>query len=118
MVSLHCASKTPSRRETDMHDLRVSVPLWLSVDAAEGRGMPHLYARHAAEPYKLLLLQVLRGRIVARVDGVFQEVVLVVGPELAHIRIGLDDGVDIFPVLLLDFADVNVSDDVPKLVAS
>src|SRR4029077_17288645 len=63
-----------------------------------------------------LLLQVLRGWIVARVDWVFQEVVLVVGPELAHIRIGLDDGVDIFPVFFLDFADVNVSDDVPKLV--
>src|SRR6476620_3187595 len=49
-----------------------------------------------------LLLEILRRRIVAPVDRVLQELVLVVGPELANVRIGLDDGVDVLAVLLLD----------------
>src|SRR6185437_2580460 len=49
-----------------------------------------------------LWLQVLGGRIIARVDGVLQEGGFVVGPELADIRIGLDDRVDQPSVRLAD----------------
>src|SRR6266545_6452546 len=63
-----------------------------------------------------LLLEVLRRRVVARIDRVLQELVLFIGPELAHIGIGLDHRVDIAPVLLLDLADIDVADDVAELV--
>src|SRR5262245_23523138 len=42
---------------------------------------------------RFLILKVLRGRVVTRVDRVRQECLFVVGPELAHARIGLDDRV-------------------------
>src|SRR5262249_29636671 len=47
-----------------------------------------------------LLLEVLCRRVVARIDRVLQEFVLVVGPELADVGIGLDHRVDVAPVLL------------------
>jgi len=37
--------------------------------------------------------ELLRRRPVARIDGALEEFVRPVGPELAHRRIGLDDGV-------------------------
>src|SRR5262249_24380861 len=63
-----------------------------------------------------LLLEVLGRRVVARIDRVLQEFVLVVGPELADVGIGLDHRVDVAPVLLLDLADIDVTDDVAELV--
>src|SRR4051812_5776377 len=58
------------------------------------------------------LLEILRRRVVARINRVLQELVLLVGPELADVGIGLDDSVHVLAVLLLDLADVDVADDV------
>src|SRR5581483_11394052 len=63
-------------------------------------------------------LEVLRRRPVARVHRVLQELVGVVGPELAHVRIGLDHRVDQPPLLARHLADVDVADDVAVLVES
>src|SRR6266508_3835341 len=63
-----------------------------------------------------LLLEVLRRRVVARIDRILQELVLLIGPELAHVGIGLDHRVDVTPVLLLDLADIDVADDVAEFV--
>ena len=54
------------------------------------------------------------ARIVARVDQVLQELILVVGPELAHVRIGLDHRVDVFVADLLDAADIDVPTTLPN----
>src|ERR1700680_3183871 len=51
------------------------------------------------------LLQILRQREVSRIDRVRQKRLLVVSPELAHIGIGLDHGVDEAAVFLLATAD-------------
>src|SRR5262249_41144683 len=64
-----------------------------------------LQIRVAAE----LRLQVLGRWIVARVDRVLQEGGLVIGPELADVRIGLDDGVDQPSVNLGHLADVDIA---------
>src|SRR6266478_2674387 len=56
-------------------------------------------------------LQVFRRREVARVHRVLQELFRVVGPELAHVRVGVDHGVHQPPVLALDLSDVHVADD-------
>src|ERR1700688_1992431 len=55
-----------------------------------------------------LLLQVLCRRIVARIDRILQECGLVIGPELADIRVGFDDGIDQPPVLPRHLANVDV----------
>src|SRR5712675_1451363 len=55
-----------------------------------------------------LRLEILRGRPVARVHRILQELLRLVGPELAHVRIGLDDPVHQPSVLALDLADVDV----------
>src|SRR5882672_12205749 len=61
-------------------------------------------------------LQVFRRREVARVHRVLQELLRVVGPELAHVGIGVDHAVHQAPVLALNLADVDVADDVAVLV--
>src|SRR6266446_1980051 len=61
-------------------------------------------------------LQVLRRREVARVHRVLQELFRAVGPELAHVRIGVDHAVHQPAVLALDLADVDVADHVAVLV--
>src|SRR5579872_3343102 len=53
----------------------------------------------------------LRGRGVAGVDRRRQVLLLVVGPELAHVGVGLDDCVDELVALLLELADEDVADD-------
>src|SRR5579883_2180867 len=58
----------------------------------------------------------LHGRGVARVDRRRQIFLLVVGPELADVGVGLDDGVDELAVLALDLADEHVADDVAQVV--
>src|SRR5262249_50724442 len=63
-----------------------------------------------------LLLEVLCRRVVARIDRILQEFVLVVGPELADVGIGLDHRVDVAAILLLDLAYVDVADHVAELV--
>src|SRR5262249_7396739 len=63
-----------------------------------------------------LILKVLCGRVVACVDRVSQECLFVVGPELAHARIGLDDRVHQLAVLALAAADENVAHNVAVLI--
>src|SRR5262249_44071017 len=63
-----------------------------------------------------LLLEILCRRVVARINRGLQELVLLIGPELADVGIGLDHRVDVSPVLLLDLADVDVADHVAELV--
>src|SRR5262245_41751698 len=58
----------------------------------------------------------LQGRIVARVDGLRQEPLLVVRPELADVRIGLDRRVDELVALALTASDVDVAHDVAEAV--
>src|ERR1043165_9704540 len=75
--------------------------------------------RESADPNviaRLRSLQYLRRRVVARIDRVLEELVISVGPELAHVRIGLHDRVDVLAALLLDLADVDVADHVAELV--
>src|SRR6202042_2563622 len=71
---------------------------------------------YPASPRKMSKLQILGRRIIARVDRVLQEFVLVVGPELADIRIGFDHGIDETPVRTRYLADVDVADDIAELV--
>src|SRR6185437_1774311 len=61
-------------------------------------------------------LSCLHGLIIARIDRLFQEPFRIVGPELAHRRIGLDRLVDHLAALLLDAADVDVAHDVVVVV--
>src|SRR5262245_7803291 len=55
-------------------------------------------------------------RKVARVDGLRQEPLLVIRPELADLRIGLDRGVDELVALLLALADEEAPDHVAEVV--
>src|SRR5882724_12578092 len=55
-------------------------------------------------------------RVVARVHGLRQEPLLVVGPELAHLGIRLDGGVDELVALPLAASDVEGPDDVAEVV--
>src|SRR6266852_5598563 len=59
-----------------------------------------------------LRLEILRGRPVARVHRILQELLRLVGPELAHVRVGVDDAVHEAPVLALDLADIHAPDHV------
>src|SRR5713226_5040668 len=61
-------------------------------------------------------LQIFRRREVARVHRVLQELLRVVGPELAHVGIGVDHAVHQAPVLALHLADVDVADHVAVFV--
>src|SRR5215831_56454 len=54
----------------------------------------------------LLGFEVLRRRPIARIHRVLEEVRLLVRPELADVRVGVDDGVHKAPVLALHLADV------------
>src|SRR5438034_9514506 len=56
------------------------------------------------------LFEVLRRRHVARILRPGDELLRVVGPELAHAGIGGDGGVDELAALALDLADVDVED--------
>src|SRR5215475_8207689 len=62
------------------------------------------------------LFQILRRRIVARIDRLRQEPLLVIGPELADIRVGLDDGVDELSAFALAFADEDITNNVAVAV--
>src|SRR5512147_1218649 len=58
----------------------------------------------------------LEGRIVPRVDRLSEEPLLVVGPELTHVRVGLDGGVHQLVALALAAPDVDVADHVTEVV--
>src|SRR5579864_3193277 len=58
----------------------------------------------------------LERRIVPRVDRLGEEPLLVVGPELAHVRVRLDGGVDQLVALSLAAPDVDVADHVAEVV--
>src|SRR3954467_11445439 len=49
-----------------------------------------------------LTLKILGGRPVARIHRVLEELIGLVGPELAHVRIGVDHRVDEAPFLARD----------------
>src|SRR2546425_598957 len=57
-------------------------------------------------------LDVLRRRPVARIHRVLQELLLVIRPELAHVRIRVDDRIDQASFLALDLADIDIAYDV------
>src|SRR5262249_19431767 len=63
-----------------------------------------------------LLLEILCRRGVARIERVLQELLLLLGPEMAGVRIGLDHRVDVSLVLLLDLADIDVANHVAEFV--
>src|SRR5438128_1882681 len=75
-----------------------------------GRGPSRRKARLYVAPSRL------EGRIVARVDRLRQEPLLVVGPELADLGIGLDRRVDELVALLFAAPDVEVPDHVAEAV--
>src|SRR5665213_253912 len=58
----------------------------------------------------------LERREVARVDRLREELLLVVGPELTHVVIGLDRLVDVFAAGLFDTADEEVADHVAEVI--
>src|SRR5215470_13432277 len=58
----------------------------------------------------------LQRRVVARVHRLSQEPLLVVGPELAHVGVGLDRGVDELIALALAAPDVEGAHHVPQVV--
>src|SRR3954470_17506157 len=64
----------------------------------------------------LLLLEVFRRRIVARIDRVFQELGLVVGPELADVGIALDHRIDQPAVAARHLSDIDVADRIAEFV--
>src|SRR5215470_9228764 len=59
-------------------------------------------------------LQILRRRVIARIDRIGQEFFLFVGPELADVGVALDHRIDELPVLALAFANEDVADDVAE----
>src|SRR5829696_8165703 len=61
-------------------------------------------------------LQVLGQRVVARIDGLLQELRRRIGPELADLRVGLDRGVDEVAALALAAAYEHRADDVAAFV--
>src|SRR6266446_7565463 len=61
-------------------------------------------------------LQIPSRRIVAGVDGTGQEFLLLIGPELADVRVALDHRIDELPVLALALANEDVADDVAEVV--
>src|SRR5437867_7744394 len=58
----------------------------------------------------------LERRIVSGVDGLREEPLLLVRPELAHVLVGLDGGVHELVALPLDAPDVEAPDDVAEVV--
>src|SRR5947208_16937722 len=58
-------------------------------------------------------LQVLRRREVARVHRVLQELLRVIRPELAHVRVSVDHAVHQAPVLAPHLPTVDVADPFP-----
>src|SRR6267378_6051423 len=58
----------------------------------------------------------LQRRVVARIDRLGQEPLFVIGPELAHVGIGLERGVDELVALPLAASDIEVADDVTEVV--
>src|ERR1700751_683046 len=63
---------------------------WMIQNCIVCRSCPESCARRCPATEADLLLQILCRRIVARIDRVLQEGGLVIGPELADIRIRLD----------------------------
>src|SRR5260370_37491797 len=61
-------------------------------------------------------LQIPSWRIVARVNRIGQKFVLVIGPELADVRVALDHRIDELPVLALAFANEHVAHSVSEVV--
>src|SRR5450631_1174384 len=78
---------------------------WMIQNCIVARSGPESCALRCPAMEVESLLQVLCRRIVARIDGVLQELRLIIGPELADIRVGLDDGIDQPTILPCDLAD-------------
>src|SRR6516165_9301571 len=93
--------------------IRMALP---RLDKRDGRDKPvrDKFRALVSSPTEAALA--LERRIVARVDRLRQKPFRIVGPELAHLRIDLDDGVFHLTVLLSDAADEDVADDVAVIV--
>src|SRR5579864_2998906 len=65
---------------------------------------------------RMRLFEESRRREVARERRLLHELFRVEGPELADLRIGLEDRVDELPVLPLDLADADIEHRRPELV--
>src|SRR5438105_2653688 len=61
-------------------------------------------------------LEIFRGRPLARIDRILQELLRIVGPELAHCRVGVDDRIDQSSLLAFDLANIDVADDIAVFV--
>src|ERR1700748_3403366 len=81
---------------------------WMIQNCIVGRSCSCGPGRSPRAQASELRFQVLCRRIVARINGVLQEGRLVIGPELADIRVGLDDRIDKPAVALGHLADVDV----------
>src|SRR5215510_13994507 len=75
-----------------------------------------LFSVWIAQYCRALPFEVLVGREVPRIHRVLQELVRLVRPELAHVRVGVDHPVHQPALLALDLADVDVADHVAVLV--
>src|SRR5882724_7734320 len=63
-----------------------------------------------------LWLQVFCRRVIPGIHGILQECGLVIGPELADIRIGLDDGIDQASIAPCNLANIDVADHIAELI--
>src|SRR5437870_9884039 len=82
------ASEKPDERRNSRPPKAMLLSVWMIQNCMSQRIL-----RSGSTPLAQSL-QILRRRIIARVDRVLQELVLAVGPELADVRIGLHDRVD------------------------
>src|SRR5450759_3284009 len=89
---------------------------WMIQNCIVCRSRPESCALRCPATQAESLLQVLCRRIVARIDRIFQECGLVIGPELADIRVGLDDRVDQPPIFSGYLANIDVADGIAEFV--
>src|ERR1700704_5702455 len=89
---------------------------WMIQNCIVCRSCPESCALRCPATEADLLLQVFCRRIVARIDRILQERSFVIGPELADIRVGLDDRVDQPPVLSRYLANIDIADGIAEFV--
>src|SRR5215475_3230122 len=93
---------------------RLTVMLFPPLAVSSTDGAPLAAGAHLDHASRLDVLSPRPG--LAIVDRMLEELVRIVGPELADVGIGLDHGVDELAALLLHLADVDVADHVAALV--
>src|ERR1700755_2497404 len=88
---------------------------WMIQNCIVGRSCPGSYVvrlRGASTSG----FQVLRRRIVARIDRVLQERGFVIGPELTDIWVSLDDRIDQPSVAARDLANIDIADGIAEFI--